>query len=262
MKRLLKKSAAYLFQEKIKAIIYIGELVKFHVAPWYLVFGALNYLFQNFSVLSNIELFTTLLETCGRFMLKCPISSERLISQVDAMMRMKVARNLPTRECLLIDNAYFSIYPPKGGFKEVILPPNESYARFLIYQKLDVDSADFVLEKLLKFDWQDQEVLKFMTYCFENVGWIKYSNLDCLAWVLAELHIYYPEFCINIIDGCCERIRSGLEHNAFKDNQNRISTLKFLGELFNYFLIPETLIFDTLFLLTQCGHRKTIYLMI
>lgn len=193
-------------------------------------------------------------------MLKCPISSERLSTQVDAMMRMKAAKNLAARECLLIDNAYFTIHPPKGGvFKEIVLPPNEAYARFLIYEKLDVENAEFVLEKLLKFNWLDTEVIRIMTYFFTNVGWIKYSNLDCLAWILAELNIYYPDFCSDIVDGCCERIRDGLEKNAFKDNQMRVASLKFLGEIFNYFVVPSSLIFDTLFLLTQCGHRKLLY---
>lgn len=55
------------------------------------------------------------------------------------------------------------------------------------------------------------------------------------------------------MDGVLEDIRVGLELNFPKLNQRRVSTLKFLGELYNYQLVESNVIFRTLYMLLSFG---------
>ena len=58
---------------------------------------------------------------------------------------------------------------------------------------------------------------------------------------------------MRVVDGVLEDIRLGLELNLPKLNQRRVSTLKYLGELYNYQLIESNVIFRTLYLLLSFG---------
>ncbi len=58
---------------------------------------------------------------------------------------------------------------------------------------------------------------------------------------------------MRVVDGVLENVRVGLELNLPKLNQARVSTLKYLGELYNYQLIESNVIFRTLYLLLSFG---------
>ena len=58
---------------------------------------------------------------------------------------------------------------------------------------------------------------------------------------------------MRVVDGVLEDIRLGLELNQPKLNQRRVSTLKYLGELYNYTLVESNVIFRTLYLLLSFG---------
>lgn len=47
-----------------------------------------------------------------------------------------------------------------------------------------------------------------------------------------------------------------LQHNNFKNNQQRVSTVKYLGELYTYRSVESRVILDTLWTLATFGHRK------
>lgn len=56
---------------------------------------------------------------------------------------------------------------------------------------------------------------------------------------------------IRVVDGVLEDIRLGLELNLPKMNQRRVSSIKFVGELYTYQLLESNVIFRTLYLLLQ-----------
>lgn len=71
-----------------------------------------------------------------------------------------------------------------------------------------------------------------------------------------DLQRYHPAFSIATVDRVLEDIRLGLEQNVYKANQRRLSSIKYLGELYIYRLIGSGIIFDTLWSLVTFGHRK------
>ena len=58
---------------------------------------------------------------------------------------------------------------------------------------------------------------------------------------------------IRVVDAVMEDIRLGLEINIPKLNQRRVSSIKFVGELYTYQLVESNVIFRTLYLLLQFG---------
>lgn len=72
-----------------------------------------------------------------------------------------------------------------------------------------------------------------------------------------DLQRYHPAFAISIVDQVLEDIRRGLEQNVYNTNQQRMATMKYLGELYIYRLVGSSLVFDTLWSLVTFGHRQS-----
>ena len=55
------------------------------------------------------------------------------------------------------------------------------------------------------------------------------------------------EIAVQVVDGVLEDIRLGMEINHPKFNQRRVSSTKYLGELYNYRMVESAVIFRTLY---------------
>jgi regulator of nonsense transcripts 2 len=166
------------------------------------------------------------------------------------------------------------------------------YIRNLFYHVLMRNSSDQVLKLARKLHWEDPaarppfslahstltlvhpQIVRKLHSAFTKVWKIKYSNVHLFAVLLYDLGRYHPEFKIGIIDEVLENIRVGMEVrprptpkstrtlttggmqvNSFKYNQQRIATVKYLGELYNYRVVEPPVILDTLWSLVTFGHR-------
>jgi len=83
---------------------------------------------------------------------------------------------------------------------------------------------------------------------------VKFSNIYLLAIIVYDLSRFHPDFTVSIVDQVLENIRYSMEINIFKHNQQRIATIKYLGELYNYRVIDSRVIFDTLWSFMTFGH--------
>lgn len=71
-----------------------------------------------------------------------------------------------------------------------------------------------------------------------------------------DLQRYHPDFAIAIVDQVLEDARRGLEQNMYSTNQRRVTTIKYLGELYIYRLLSSGIVFDTLWSMVTFGHRE------
>ena len=140
--------------------------------------------------------------------------------------------------------------------KEKERSPLELFIRHLIYDVLSKKTIDKVLRLLRKLQWDDQEVVRVLHSAFTKAWKIKYSSISLLAMLAYDLQRYHPDFSIAVVDQVLENVRRGLETNAYKVNQQRVATIKYLGELYIYRLISSSIIFDTLWSLVTFGHRE------
>ncbi|GAA6002946.1 uncharacterized protein JCM10292_000260 [Rhodotorula paludigena] len=251
---LQRKKNADLAETRSKNLRFLSELTKFKVTPQHVVFYIYKVLLDDFSG-PNIDNFCTMLEGCGRFLLRSETTGERMRQVVETMKRKKAAMHLDERQSAALENAYYQCDPPDRP----AIPPKERtpmqlYLRHLFYNVLNRNSSDKVLKLVRKLHWEDPAIVRKLHNAFTKVWKIKFSNVHLFAVLLYDLGRYHPEFSVAVIDDVLENIRSGMEVNNFKYNQQRIATVKYLGEMYNYRVIDSRVVFDTLWSLVTFGH--------
>ncbi|CAN0366786.1 unnamed protein product, partial [Ectocarpus sp. 13 AM-2016] len=97
---------------RIKNVRFIGELVKFRVAPPVVAFQCLRSCLDDFSSLA-VQTMAALLETCGRFLFRQKLTHQRTRSFLTVMMKLKSAKNLDKRLEAVVDNAFYTCCPPE-----------------------------------------------------------------------------------------------------------------------------------------------------
>ncbi|GAA6010941.1 hypothetical protein JCM10207_004002 [Rhodosporidiobolus poonsookiae] len=251
---LQRKRNVDLSETRSKNLRFISELTKFKVTPMHVIFYIFKILLDDFTG-PNIDNFCTVLEGCGRFLLRSESTHERMRQVVDTFKRKKAATHLDERQNTMLDNAYYQCDPPDRP----AIPPKERtpmqlYIRHLFYNVLNRNSSDKVLKLVRKLHWEDPAIVRKLHNAFTKVWKIKYSNVHLFAVLLYDLGRYHPEFSVAVIDDVLEYIRVGMEVNNFKYNQQRVATVKYLGELYNYRVVDSRVIFDTLWSLVTFGH--------
>lgn len=251
---LQRKRMVDLSETRAKNARFIAELTKFKVTPLHIIFHCFKVCLDDFSG-ANIEVLATLLETCGRYLLRTEATIERMRSLLEMLRRKRAVQNLDNRQLLLLDNAYYQCNPPERKLAETKKRSmQELYIRHLIYDVLNRQTFDKVLKLLRKLPWSDPEVVTVLSEVFIRVWRLKFSNIYLLALLLADLQPHHSDFVIAVIDAVCEETRLGMEQNLFKYNQRRTAMVQYLAELYIYRLINSALVFDQLWSLVTFGH--------
>ncbi|XP_066925747.1 regulator of nonsense transcripts 2-like isoform X2 [Clytia hemisphaerica] len=249
----LRKKDQIHTEAKIKTVRFIGELTKFKVCPKAETLHCLKLLLDNFTH-HNIDMACNLLETCGRFLYRSPESHPRMSALLEQMLRKKSAHAFDARHVTMIENAFYYCNPPeRQKIQRKIRPPMHEYIRKLLYKDLSKTTTEKVLRQMRKLPWKEEKIKPYAVKCMINVWNIKFNNIRCLANMLAGISDYHDDVAISVVDGVLENIRLGMETNVFRDNQRRLSSIKFLGEMYNYRLIDSQLIFSTLYLMLTFG---------
>jgi regulator of nonsense transcripts 2 len=137
---------------------FFAELTKFRVTPIHVILHIFKVLLDDFSG-PNIDNFCTLLEGCGRFLLRSEATSEKMRQVVDIYKRKKATMHLDQRQLTMLENAYYQCDPPE---RPAIAPkersPMQLYIRHLFYNALTRNSSDKVLKLVRKLHWEDPAV--------------------------------------------------------------------------------------------------------
>ncbi|XP_078798156.1 regulator of nonsense transcripts 2 isoform X8 [Oryzias latipes] len=249
----IRKKDQINIETKNKTVRFIGELAKFKMFSKTDTLHCLKMLLSDFTH-HHIEMACTLLETCGRFLFRSPDSHLRTSVLLEQMMRKKQAQHLDARYVTMVENAYYYCNPPpmeKTVKKK--RPPLQEYIRKLLYKDLSKVTTEKVLRQMRKLPWQDPDVKSYLICCMVNIWNVKYNSIHCVANLLAGLVAYQEDVGIHVVDSVLEDIRLGMEVNQPKFNQRRISSAKFLGELYNYRMVESAVIFRTLFSFISFG---------
>ncbi|XP_077565295.1 regulator of nonsense transcripts 2 isoform X1 [Stigmatopora nigra] len=249
----IRKKDQINIETKNKTVRFIGELAKFKMFSKTDTLHCLKMLLSDFTH-HHVEMACTLLETCGRFLFRSPESHLRTSVLLEQMMRKKQAQHLDARYVTMVENAYYYCNPPPvGKTVKKKRPPLQEYIRKLLYKDLSKVTTEKVLRQMRKLPWQDPEVKSYLICCMVNIWNVKYNSIHCVANLLAGLVAYQEDVGIHVVDGVLEDIRLGMEVNQPKFNQRRISSAKFLGELYNYRMVESAVIFRTLFSFISFG---------
>lgn len=157
---------------------FISELIKFRVFPLHMIYHCLKVCLDDFSG-ANIDNLATFLETCGRFLLRTSVTSERTRSLLEMLRRKRAAHNLDHRQVLVLDNAYYQCNPPERKAQELkVRSPIEQYIRHLIYDVLSKRNCEKVVKLLRKLDWKDDEVRRVLHAALTRVWRTKFKEFN------------------------------------------------------------------------------------
>lgn len=249
-----RKTKDFLGQVRMVNIRYMSELTKFGVVPEHVIFHCLKVSLDDFSRM-NIEIISSMLENCGRYLLRNPETSPRMGSFLETLQRKKAAQHLGQQERMLIENAMYYVNPPeRAAIQQKERTPLDLYIRKLIYLDLSKRSLEKIIKQIRKLHWEEPEVPEILRKIFTKPGKIKYGNVHLLAVILGALHRYHQDFTVSVLDDLLEKITVGLEINDFKFNQKRIAEVKYLSELYVYRMVDSALIFETLYKIINYGH--------
>ncbi|CAI8037046.1 Regulator of nonsense transcripts 2 [Geodia barretti] len=233
---------------KIKNCRFIGEPSRVQVGYWGDVLCLHDFTHH------NIDMACTFIEHCGRYLLRSADSHLRAKALLEIMVRKKRVQRLDGRQRSLVENALHCANPPLPAAREVVvLPPMLEYIQRLLFKELNRTNTEKILRQMRKLDWNDPEVVQFGVTSLSQVWRLKFSNIHCLANLLAGLRAYQEDAVFRAVDSILEDIRLGLEINHPKFNQRRVSCVKFLGEMYNYQLIESNVVFRVLYLLISFG---------
>ncbi|XP_026066042.1 regulator of nonsense transcripts 2-like isoform X2 [Carassius auratus] len=249
----IRKKDQINIETKNKTVRFIGELAKFKMFSKTDTLHCLKMLLSDFSH-HHIEMACTLLETCGRFLFRSPESHLHTSVLLEQMMRKKQAQHLDVRYVTMVENAYYYCNPPP--MEKTVRrkrPPLQEYIRKLLYKDLSKVTTEKVLRQMRKLSWHEPDEKSYLICCMINIWNVKYNSIHCVANLLAGLVAYQEDVGIHVVDGLLEDIRLGMEVNQPKFNQRRISSAKFLGELYNYRMVESAVVFRTLFSFISFG---------
>jgi len=258
---ILKAKNQLHIESKVKNVRYVGELIKFRVAPPIMALRMFKSLLIDFSN-HNVQLLAVLLETCGRFLYVLPYTHDRIEDVLTDMIRIRRSRNLDLHQQNLLEAAYFAVKPPDRTSKVVKkqLSVVQQYARYLILEQLDekknVD-IDSVIKSLRRLPWKDEQenIVHHVIKAALKIARTKYTTIPNLADCLSGLVTYQPCLLTILVDRILEEVQRAIESPFKREMQRMIGFIRLLGELYNFTAISSIIIFDLLHHLINFGHE-------
>ena len=245
-------------QSKIKNVRYIGELIKFKIAPPIIAFKIFKLLLHDMSR-HNVELLGALMETCGRYLFLVKHTHDKMEEVVNTMNRLKKVKNLDQNQMAILDAALYTVIPPepRARKQKKALTLVQQYIHHLIKSKLEHSTVESVIMSLRKLPWsQEEESVEFhVVKASLSVARKKYVSVSVLADCLSGLSSHRPNAIILLVDKVIEELTRGLEIPLKRQPQRMLSLVRLLGELYNYSVLSGPLIFEILYLIINHGHE-------
>lgn len=125
-------------ESKIRNIRYMGELIKFKVAPPVVAFRIFKFLYTDFTN-HNIELLAVFMESCGRYLYLLPYTHDKMQDILETVQRLRKAKHVDLKHQTLLEAAYFTVIPPEPRARRVKAPLTvvQQFIHFLIKSKLE-----------------------------------------------------------------------------------------------------------------------------
>lgn len=211
-----------------------------------MVFHALKLLLDDFSP-PSIEMLALFIETCGRYLYRMPETSAPMQNVLDQLRRKRTAHHLDEHLTLLLDNAYYQCAPPARPVavhreRSVM----EQFLEHVFEELLTRATLERILVVLRHLDWQDSEVRQLMLEHFTSPWRQRHDDIYLLAHLLRGLQKWHALFVVRVLDCLSEAIEADLLSLTYEGHQRRMARMQYLGDLFNYRLVPSDVILDQL----------------
>jgi len=249
---LMKKGKRANLAERLKNIIFIGELIKFKmITNANTIFEIITSLVDDFHG-DNVDVLCSLFDVAGYYLTRTTSTSKRMGSVLDIFLRLKAVSQLDNRQCALVDNAYYKCRPVQRVIAKKVRPPLQEYIRDLIYGQLSRHTLEKVATQLRKLPWNDMEgyLLKKMLKVCKG----RHSSVPLVATLIAKLSQFYPTLAVRALDSVLEDVRFGLEINETWMHQRRVANVRLLAFLYKEHIASFREVLDTLYMIISIGY--------
>jgi regulator of nonsense transcripts 2 len=251
-----RKSKEFLGAVRLMNIRYMAELTKFGIVPEHVLFHCLKVCMDDFSR-TNIEIMGSLMENCGRYLLRTPDTSPRMVSFLETLQRKKSAQHLDQRERLILENAMYYVNPPdRPAIQQKERTPMELFVQKILCEDMNKKTVEKSIKQLRKLHWDEPEVKTLILKYLSRPWKVQFNNIALLACAVSVLTRYHSYLGQRVIDELTESIMIGLQVNDVKYNQRRIAQLKYLGELYVYKLVDTSTVLDCMYKIVGYGYGK------
>jgi regulator of nonsense transcripts 2 len=233
-----------MFEERIKNIRFISEMVKFELFPMQNIFDILKRLIDDFKDYS-IDVLCNLMESCGRFLYLNELSHLKFKGCLDTMKQLAHHRlSHDERAFNSVVNSIQICRPQESTLRKAVKVRSveEEYIRFLLYQLLNKDSIKKVAALIRRMDWSTMEHMIFKVF-YKFLNRANEMQIKNACSVLSILKEYHPSMIHNLVNIVLEEARIGLDKNDFNDNQHRILMCMLISQFYIYKLISSELVF-------------------
>lgn len=233
---------------RIRNLKFVSEFLKFQLAQPLLLLNCFELCLSNFSG-ENIRIACQVLHSCGRYLSRHPMSTERMNLMVNRMQRLKDKKNLPTETANMIDEAIFTCRPKEKLKKKKNISILFEFIKFEMLS-LNAQNTQEKIRILQQCPMPESEIFLVKSVLIA-IKKGKVSNLSSIAKLLAGLKNSpsFTEAIVLLVDITCEDILLNLKLNDFRKSQQRVLMIKFFGELHCYNIISHGLVFKMLFFL-------------
>lgn len=99
---------------------------------------------------------------------------------------------------------------------------------------------------LRRLDWTDENIVEFVLSLLSDPTSVPYEKIERLAKIVGGLADYHDWIGVFVVDAVIEYIRLALEFNVSAMQQRLFSSVIFIGQLYNYTLCGNAVIFKVI----------------
>jgi regulator of nonsense transcripts 2 len=153
-----RKSKEFLGSVRLQNIRYMAELTKFGIVPEHVIFHCFKVCLDDLSR-TNIEILGSLMENCGRYLLRTSETAPRMTSFLETLQRKKSAQHLEQRERLILENAMYYVNPPeRPAIEQKERTPMELFIQKVLCEDMNKKTVEKSIKQLRKLHWEEAEV--------------------------------------------------------------------------------------------------------
>ncbi|CAK5108141.1 unnamed protein product [Meloidogyne enterolobii] len=236
-------------EAKLQLCSYLSELCKFGILPKAEALTCLRSLLVHMHVY-KVDMLCIMIEQMGSFLYRSPDAHSKM-AVIMQVLKDKSANVKDPRHKILLENAYFAVIPPDDQtISSTTTATRQPPMHEFILHKLSTDIRIGIFRRI---DWDDDEIKDFTLKLLSCPWRVHFADMASMASLVSALSDHHDWIGVYVLDSVLEFLRLSLELNAPALQQRALTTVAYLGQLFNYNVTNTATLFKVLYQLISLG---------
>nr|CAD2159764.1 unnamed protein product [Meloidogyne enterolobii] len=236
-------------EAKLQLCSYLSELCKFGILPKAEALTCLRSLLVHMHFY-KVDMLCIMIEQMGSFLYRSPDAHSKM-AVIMQVLKDKSANVKDPRHKILLENAYFAVIPPDDQtINSTTTTARQPPMHEFILHKLSTDIRIGIFRRI---DWDDEEIKDFTLKLLSCPWRVHFADMASMASLVSALSDHHDWIGVYVLDSVLEFLRLSLELNAPALQQRALTTVAYLGQLFNYNVTNTATLFKVLYQLISLG---------